>query len=182
MLTASYIEFPTGEIPDGAWAARFSTSCPRFGRMDALCRLGLMAVELLGVEFADKDEVGVVLETRSGSLLADRQFWQTRSPSVFSYTLPSTAIGEICIRHKLRGPVLCLMSVTGDGRQALEQAQSWLCAGEARSCLCLYADAAGDAPARAGVLYIESGTEVLPVGVSLLDTCRVYAGQSQNMS
>jgi len=169
MITASYIEFPNGEIPDGAWAARFSASCPRFGRMDALSRLGLMAVEMLGVEFADKDEVGVVLETRCGSLLADRQFLRTLSPSVFTYTLPSTAIGEICIRHKLRGPVLCLLTETGDGRQALERAQAWLRSGDVKSCLCLYADASGDGPAQAGALYLRE--PVTRTG-SLIEICR----------
>jgi len=169
MMTTSYIEFPNGEIPDSAWAARFPTSCPRFGRMDALCRLGLMAVEMLGVTFADKDDVGVVLETRCGSLLADRQFWRTRSPSVFTYTLPSTAIGEICIRHKLRGPVLCLMVASGDGRQALEQAQAWLQGGAVKSCLCLYADASGDAPAVAGALYLQAP---LASAGSVLELCR----------
>lgn len=169
MMNSSYIEFPNGEIPDSAWAARFPTSCPRFGRMDALSRLGLMAVEMLGVEFADKDEVGVVLETRCGSLLADRQFLRTLSPSVFTYTLPSTAIGEICIRHKLRGPVLCLVAESGEGRQALEQAQSWLQTGDVKSCLCLYADAPGDEPAVAGALYLQGS--VAPAS-SLMDVCR----------
>lgn len=161
-----------GDVPDGTWAALFSASCPRFGRMDGLSRLGLMAVELLGVEFEDKDDVGVCLETRCGSVAADRQFLRTLSPSVFTYTLPSTAMGEICIRHHLRGPVLCLMSVNGDGREALGQAQAWLRAGEARSCLCLYADATGDAPARAGAIYLARGTKVLPCGVSLYELCR----------
>jgi 3-oxoacyl-(acyl-carrier-protein) synthase len=171
-MKTAYIEFPTGEIPDGAWAARFSTSCPRFGRMDALSRLALMAVEALGVEFQDKDEVGVVLETHYGSLLADRQFLRTNSPSVFTYTLPSTAIGEICIRHKLRGPVLCLMTETGDGRQALEQAQAWLATGEVKSCLCLCADASGAGPAVAGALYLQSAVALTG---SLLDVCRAHS-------
>jgi len=172
-MKASYIEFPTGEIPDGAWAARFpNVSCSRFGRMDALSRLGLMAVEAWGVEFADRDEVGVVLETKYGSLLADRQFLRTNSPSVFTYTLPSTAIGEICIRHKLRGPVLCLMTATGDGRQALEQAQTWLATGEVKSCLCVCADASGQGPAVAGALYARSPVTLTG---SLLDVCRAQA-------
>jgi len=169
-----------GEVPDAAWAALFRTSCPRFGRMDGLSRLVLMAVELLGVEFADKDEVGVCLETNGGSVAADRQFLCTLSPSVFTYTLPSTAIGEICIRHRLRGPVLCLMGVNGEGREALGQAQAWLRAGEARSCLCLYADATGDAPARAGALYLGLGAETLPPGASLLDVCRLIGNRPRN--
>lgn len=171
-MKSSYIEFPNGEIPDGAWAARFpNVSCPRFGRMDALSRLALMAVEALGVEFANRDEVGVILETKHGSLLADRQFLLTTSPSVFTYTLPSTAIGEICIRHKLRGPLLCLLTETGDGRQALEQAQAWLVRREVKSCLCLCADAPGNAPAVAGALFLNAPTARTG---SVLDVCRPH--------
>jgi 3-oxoacyl-(acyl-carrier-protein) synthase len=170
MITTAHLEFPTGAIPDDAWAARFpNVSCPRFGRMDALSRLALMAVELLGAAFAERDAVGVVLETQTGSLLADRQFLRTRSPSVFTYTLPSTAIGEICIRHKLRGPVLCLLTETGDGRQALAQAQVWLQTGEATSCLCLCADAPGDRPAEAVALYLR---DAVGSDGALRDICR----------
>jgi len=193
MMTASYIgpegygnsrtglkPWPTelaaavarGEIPDTTWAALFPSSCPRFGRMDGLSRLGLMAVELLGVEFADKDDVGVCLETNSGSIVADRQFLRTHSPSVFTYTLPSTAIGEICIRHRLRGPVLCLMTLTGDGLQAPQQAQAWLQTREARSCLCLWAEAPGNATAQAGALYLARGADTLPAGISSYELCR----------
>ncbi|HVM60829.1 MAG TPA: hypothetical protein VMV72_08180 [Verrucomicrobiae bacterium] len=172
MNRAAHIQFPTAEVPDGAWAARFSTSCPRFGRMDGLSRLALMAVESLGVEFENRDEVGVCLETRYGSLGADRQFLRTLSPSVFSYTLPSTAVGEICIRHKLRGPVLCLLTESGDGRQALEHGQAWLMSGEATSCLCLCADASGDHPAEAAALYLRESVKVIG---SLRELCITLA-------
>ncbi len=169
-----------GEVPDTTWAALFSASCPRFGRMDGLSRLGLMAVELLGVELTDKDDTGVCLETNGGSVVADRQFLHSCSPNVFTYTLPSTAIGEICIRHRLRGPVLCLMGVNGEGQEALEQAQAWLHAGEARSCLCLYADANGNTPARVGALYLKMGVAVLPRGASLLNMCRAIGNRPWN--
>lgn len=163
--------FQHGEVPDAAWAALFSASCPRFGRMDELSRLALMAVELLGVEFTNKDEVGLLLETQCGSLLADQQFLRTLSPSVFTYTLPSTAIGEICIRHKLRGPVLCLMTENGDGSQALEQGQVWLRSGETRNCLCVYADVTGNAPARAGTLYLLGNEKALSHKTTLRELC-----------
>jgi hypothetical protein len=129
-----------GEIPDELWNALFPTPCPRFGRMDALCRLSLMAVELLDKSFPE--DTGVILQTHTGCLATDRKFLQTLSPSVFTYTLPSTAIGEICIRHKLRGPVLCFLTATPDEQLALPEAQAWLREGKVTGCLCLAADAA----------------------------------------
>jgi 3-oxoacyl-(acyl-carrier-protein) synthase len=129
-----------------AWSSLFSSSCPRFGRMDLLSRLGLMAVELLGVEFAamseeDRDEVGVALMTPSGSLSTDIDFLKEISPSTFIYTLPSSVIGEICIRHRLRGPVLCLTSDAVSGRSIVDEAAERIRLGEARSMLCLACEA-----------------------------------------
>ena len=134
------------EIPDRTWSAMFGSSCPRFGRMDALSRLGLMAVELLGVDFValpegERDNIGVCMETRCGCLATDRRFLETFSPNVFAYTLPSTAIGEICIRHRLRGPVLCLMTGDDNARPALDEAVAWLEAGTVSGCICLSCDA-----------------------------------------
>jgi 3-oxoacyl-(acyl-carrier-protein) synthase len=178
-----------GEVPDTSWATLFSSSCPRFGRMDALSRLGLMAVELLGVDFSalperDRDELGVCLETRFGCLAADLNFLETLSPSVFTYTLPSTAIGEICIRHRLRGPVLCLIPANDNEQQALEQARARLRDGGAARCLCIGCDALAEPAVRrlgqragtqAGALYLgpdEHPSPSLACDGPLLELCR----------
>ncbi len=125
------------------WPQLFTTEAPRFSRMDGLSRLGLMAVELLGVEAAgsDRTRIGVCLETRLGSLGTDVRFLETRSPSVFTYTLPSTVIGEICIRHRFKGPVLCLLPGEAAGAGALDVAIDWLRTGEAAACVCLACEA-----------------------------------------
>jgi hypothetical protein len=112
--------------------------------MDGLSRVGLMAVELLGVDWSqrDRDGVGVCVETRLGSLATDVRFLETLSPSVFTYTLPSTVMGEVCIRHRLRGPVLCLLpGGDAEGCRAMEVAAEWLGRGEATSCLALVCEA-----------------------------------------
>lgn len=129
-----------GEIPDILWNALFPVPCPRFGRMDALSRLSLMVVELLGAQFTE--DTGVILQTHTGCLATDKRFLETLSPSVFTYTLPSTAIGEICIRHKLRGPILCLLAASPDEDLAIPEAQAWLRAAKVTRCLCITADAA----------------------------------------
>lgn len=130
-----------GQIPDDLWNALFPAPCPRFGRMDDLSRLALIAVELLGLNLPDPDQLGVILQTHTGSLATDKRFLASLSPSVFTYTLPSTAIGELCIRHRLRGPVLCLLAASSADQPALAEAQAWLAQGELATCLCLSADA-----------------------------------------
>jgi 3-oxoacyl-(acyl-carrier-protein) synthase len=122
------------------WSTLFTVEAPRFSRMDGLSRIGLMAVELLAVDWSreDRDGVGVCVETRLGSVATDVRFLETASPSVFTYTLPSTVIGEMCIRHRLRGPVLCLQpGGSAEGGRAIEAAGDWLRDGEATGCLCL---------------------------------------------
>jgi hypothetical protein len=103
-----------------------------------------MAVELLDAGFealepAQRDAVGVCVETCSGCIAADAQFLQTPMAGTFAYTLPSTVLGEICIRHRFRGPVLCLLPVSGRGGW-LEAALGWLNRGEADACVCVACD------------------------------------------
>lgn len=107
--------FQRGDLDALHWSLLFSGDATRFGRMDLMCRLGLIAAELLDAGFetrapGERERIGVCVETRVGSLVTDLQFLQTPRPSLFTYTLPSTVMGEVCIRHRLQGPVLCLLS------------------------------------------------------------------------
>jgi hypothetical protein len=70
-------------------------------------------------------------------MTTDIEFLRELSPATFTYTLPSSVIGEVCIRHKLRGPGLCLMSEATDGRGIVEEAVERLVMGEAEAMLCL---------------------------------------------
>lgn len=80
----------------------------------------------------------------------DVEFWKGRndvggpSPTLFAYTLPSAAIGEIAIRHRLTGPNLCLVD---DGRALLTEAADMLRRGEADACLCVSCQAVSPAAA-----------------------------------
>src|ERR1035438_8185933 len=81
----------------------------RFGRLDLASQLALLAVEKLGVNFEPlrRERIAICLAARAGSLSTDVEFWKGRdalggpSPTLFAYTLPSAAIGEIAIRHRL---------------------------------------------------------------------------------
>ena len=95
---------------------KFALNYPKFHKMDNLCKLGFLSVELL---LRDKnldqkysgDEVGIIIMNASSSVDTDRNYQSSianrenyfPSPSIFVYTLPNVVIGEICIRHKFYG-------------------------------------------------------------------------------
>lgn len=114
----------------------------RFGRLDLMSQLALLAVESLGIGFnlLPRDRVAICLAARAGSLSTDVEFWQGRndiggpSPTLFAYTLPSAAIGEIAIRNRLTGPNLCFV---GTGDIALRESAHLLRRGEADACVCV---------------------------------------------
>src|ERR1700690_3076398 len=120
-------------------AARLGT---RFGRLDPASQLALLAVESLGLNFETlpRDRIGICLAVRAGSLSTDLEYWKGRdaaggpSPTLFAYTLPSAAIGEIAIRHRLTGPNLCFV---GDSRDVLAGAAELLRREEAEACVCV---------------------------------------------
>jgi len=131
-----------GELDGLHWSLLSDSDPSRFLRMDLMCRLGFMAAELLAVNFdalsdARRDRLGVCVESFTGSIDTDIRFAQTPRPSIFAYTLPSTVIGEICIRYRLKGPVLSLISPDTGGASATAEAAEWLRAGDAEMALCL---------------------------------------------
>ena len=128
---------------------------PRFGRLDLASQLALLAVETLGVNFDSflRERIAICLTAKAGSLTTDVEFWRGRdavggpSPTLFAYTLPSAAIGEIAIRHRLTGPNLCFVS---DGREVLPEAIDLLQRSEADGCVCVCVEAISTT---AGELY-----------------------------
>src|SRR4030042_2368143 len=94
----------------------FSISYPKFHKMDTLCKLGFLSVELLlrdtGLPGKDPGhEVGIILMNASSSLETDRHHQESildranyfPSPAGFVYTLPNIVIGERSLRHKITG-------------------------------------------------------------------------------
>ena len=137
LLTPKSIATPA-DLP----AARLG---PRFGRLDLLSQLALLAVESLAPNFDEmsRDRIGICLAARAGSLATDLEYWNGRdspggpSPTLFAYTLPSAAIGEIAIRHRLTGPNLCFV-----GEEAIlsSEAGYLIRRGEADACLTVFCD------------------------------------------
>ena len=91
-------------------------SYPKFYKMDNLSKLGFLGAEMLFNEasFFDryrKEDIGILIMNSSSSLDTDLSYNETikdksnyyPSPSLFVYTLANIVIGEICIRHKIKG-------------------------------------------------------------------------------
>ena len=96
---------------------------PKFYKMDNLCKLGFLATEILlqnsgthkPVEATD---TGIVLSNANASLNADLAYFDSvkkiPSPALFVYTLPNIVIGEISIRHGIKGENAFFVSETFD--------------------------------------------------------------------
>jgi len=119
-----------GKVP---WV--FARPFKDFRRLDALARFVCLAAEALGVDFPT--DTALVLDTAMGCLHSDRRFEKSLheviKPAVFPYTLPSTCLGELAIRHSITGLSLCL--TTPDCSAGLEEAGRLLDLGEAAAAL-----------------------------------------------
>ncbi len=117
----------------------------RFGRLDLQSQLALLAVASLKINFENfpRDRIGICLAASAGSLATDVNFWNGRngvggpSPTLFAYTLPSAAVGEIAIQFKLTGPNLCFV---GDDKIILPEAIDLIERGEADGCVCVFCE------------------------------------------
>src|SRR5262245_36247608 len=113
--------------------------------MDLTSQLALLAVEPLTPHFEPlaRDRVAICLAARTSSLPTETEYWKGRdnaggpSPTLFTYTLPSAAIGEIAIRHRLTGPNLCFV---GGSQDVLPEAADLIRQDEADGCICVYVD------------------------------------------
>ena len=90
----------------------FKISYPKFHKMDQLCKLGLLATEILLKDTGHSEkygetETGLVLSNANASLDVDLKYAKTiqtgASPALFVYTLPNIVIGEISIRWHFKG-------------------------------------------------------------------------------
>lgn len=96
----------------------FQINYPKFFKMDNLCKTGFLVAELLlrNQKLNEKfqpEEIGIVFSNANSSLDTDIKYEASiataPSPSLFVYTLPNVLIGEICIRHRIKGEAACFI-------------------------------------------------------------------------
>jgi len=105
---------PLKDFLKAAWKS-LKIKYPKFYKMDEVSKLGVLSAEVLLLDEPHKafmeEEIGVVLSNAHSTIVTDTAHWNSikhddsffPSPAVFVYTLPNIMIGEICIRHKLKG-------------------------------------------------------------------------------
>lgn len=90
----------------------------KFFKMSDMCKMGYLGAGYLlkEVEY-DPYEVAIVLGNRSASLDADLQHWRIMhrdnmpaSPAAFVYTLPNIVMGEMAIKHGIKGETTFVVS------------------------------------------------------------------------
>jgi len=109
----------------------FRRTCDTFRRLDHVSRALVLAGEAAGIDQvvpeAWRGEAALVLETTVGCLDTDLRFAASLGTGMpdgpsFPYTLPSTCLGELALRHGLRGPGICLATGAQARGAALREA------------------------------------------------------------
>jgi hypothetical protein len=90
------------------------------------------------------DSLGLILGSASGCSSPDREFqreldtkgWGFGSPSLFVYTLPTAALGEVSIAMGATGPLLTVSAGRASGLSALVRGLEWLAGGRCERAIC----------------------------------------------
>jgi hypothetical protein len=119
----------------------------RYPRLDPLSKIVGVLAEWILENIEISPDLGMILSTHYGCVEADLAFYRSAaqtpelaSPQLFPYTLPSTGLAEVAIRHKLIGPARVLLHEP-DVAEALRQAADWLETKTVSQCLVMHADA-----------------------------------------
>lgn len=162
------------------WKRLFRTPFPEFRRLDPLSRFCCLATEAMGIDArlspADRPRTALVLATTHGCLHADLRFAQGLGeacvePALFPYTLPSTCLGELAIRHGLSGPALCLSVGAGGEGAGIREARALVEIGDADAAVVCLGDALpGERLALAALLLVRAENRGFPAASELEDT------------
>lgn len=127
----------------------FGLNYPKFHKMDNLCKTGFLAVEFLLQNRVWKaglqsEEVGVIVSNSHSSLDTDIRYEEslatTPSPSLFVYTLPNVLIGELCIRHQVKGETACFVFDIFDASFQAGYVDTLFETGKIKACISGWAD------------------------------------------
>ena len=92
---------------------------PKFYKMDNLSKLGFLCSEVLlkntNLKEYNSEKIGINIINKNSSIDTDIKYNNliskgASSPAIFVYSLPNIMLGEICIRHNIKGENLLLVS------------------------------------------------------------------------
>lgn len=143
------------ELPEFLIAAynHFGISYPKFYKMDALSKLGVLAADILlkddfTIENYKAEDVGIVLSNANASLDTDIRYFETvkdmASPALFVYTLPNIVIGEISIKHRLKGENAFFIAEKFDMDFIQQYISNLFCNNVLHACICGWVEVLGN--------------------------------------
>ena len=165
-LDATLLAAPSGPPVEALRAAyqALAMDYPKFHKMDLAAKLAVLVAEPVlrvardrGADLAEG--TAVLALSRSGSGSSDVEHWRIRqgsglaSPAVFVYTLPNIGVGELTIRHGMRGPSLCLMTPGPDSPESVGAARLLRDDLRVRWLVCLWSDIFADRFEAQAVLF-----------------------------
>ena len=130
-----------------------SISYPKFYKMDRLSKLGFLATEMLLKDVSlneryQPQEVALVLSNAHASLDTDKRYFETlktmASPALFVYTLTNIVMGEICIRHGIKGENAFFVSESFDSEQMSAYVGLVLAGPKTKACIAGWVDVMGE--------------------------------------
>ncbi len=124
---------------------------PKFFKMDALCRLGLVGAALLDSPGELREDRAVLLFSSSGPFCNDTHYQETimdgdyfPSPSLFVYTLANIVTGEIAIRNRWKGDTSAFVLPGFNAPEIVSAVDACFTDLTTRSAICGWAECSGD--------------------------------------
>jgi len=126
---------------------------PKYHKMDKLCKLGFLTAEPIFQDWNTKnnylpEEIALILSNSNSTINIDTDYYNSikdqdnyfPSPSLFVYTLPNIVIGELAIRHQLKGEIGFLISESFDAKMLVNYVQNVFEEGSTKACLTGWVD------------------------------------------
>jgi len=114
----------------------------KFFKMDRLSKLGFLSVEMLlqnNPTSVETNQTAIILANSAASLETDHRYQETiediPSPAVFVYTLANIVIGEICIRHDIKGETAFFVQQSFDAQYLINYTKVVFSGTQTRQCI-----------------------------------------------
>lgn len=127
----------------------FQINYPKFFKMDNLCKTGFIATELLlknrtVAELYGPENTGLIVSGANSSLDTDLRYNASLatapSPALFVYTLPNVLMGELSIRHRIKGEAACFVFDIFDSAFQADYVNSLIETGKVKAVVSGWAD------------------------------------------